>query len=228
MLSRMWNKTRCLRWLLVCVCVWCLHACICPGNPILKKWYFCCSQQQNNNSEWWEGASVQFTRSVMSDSLRPHGLNNEKELQFSHSVMSNSLWPHGLQHPRPLCWSPTPRTCSNTCALSRWCHPIISSSVIPFSSCLQSFPASGCFPRSQLFASVGQSIGASASASVLSMNIQDWFPWGWTGWISFKSKVLSRIFSITTVPKHKFLVLNFLYGQALTSVHDYWKNHSFD
>ena len=164
----------------------------------------------------------------MSNSLRPHGLNNEKELQFSHSVMSHSLRPQGLQRPRPLCWSPTPRPCLNTYALSRWCHPTILSSVIPFSSCLQSFPASGCFPRSQLFASVGQSIGAAASASVLPMNIQDWFPWGWTGWISFKSKVLSRIFSNTTVPKHKFLVLNFLYGPALTSVHDYWKNHSFD
>ena len=102
-------------------------------------------------------------------------------VQFSHSVVSNSLWPHGLQHVRPLCPSPTPRVYSNSCPLSRRCHPTISSSVIPFSSYLQSFPASGSFPTSQLFASGSQSIGASASASVLPMNIQDWFPVGLTG-----------------------------------------------
>ena len=96
--------------------------------------------------------------------------------QFSLSVMSDSLWPHGLQHPRPACPLPTPGACSNSCPLSRWCHPAISSSVIPFSSCLQSFPASGSFQLSQFFASGGQSIGVSASASVLTMNIQDWFP----------------------------------------------------
>ena len=116
-------------------------------------------------------------------------------LLFSHSVMSNSLPPHGLQHGRLPCPSPTPRVCSNSCALSQWCHPIISSSVIPFSSCLQSFPASGSFLLSQLFASGGQSTGVSDSTSVLPMNTQDWFPLGWTGWISLQFKGLSRVFS---------------------------------
>ena len=104
--------------------------------------------------------------------------------QFSHSVMSDSLQPHGLQHARPSCPSPTPRVYSNSCPLSRWWHPTVSSSVIPFSSRLQSFPASGSCQMSQFFASGGQSIGVSASASVLSVNIQDWFPLGWNGWIS--------------------------------------------
>ena len=112
--------------------------------------------------------------------------------------------PHGLQHARPPCLSPTPGVYSNSCPLSRWCHPTISSSVIPFSSRLQSFLASGCFPMSQLFASGGQSIGVSASPSVLPMNIQDWFPLGWTGWISLQSKGLSRLFSKTTVQKNQF------------------------
>ena len=113
-----------------------------------------------------------------------------QSVQFSHSVMSDSLWPHELQHARPSCPSPTPRVYSNSCSLSRWCHPTISSSVIPFSSCLQSFPASGSFPVSlfQFFASDGQSIGVSASASVLPMNSQDWFHLGLTGWISLQSK----------------------------------------
>ena len=105
-------------------------------------------------------------------------------VQFSHSVVSNSLWPHGLQQARPPCPSPTPGACSNSCPLSWWCHPSILSSVVPFSSHLQSFPASGSFPVSQFFPSGGQSSGISASASVLPMNIQDWFALGWTGWIS--------------------------------------------
>ena len=125
-------------------------------------------------------------------------------VQFSRSVVSNSLWPHELQHARPLCPSPTPRVYSNSCPLSQWYHPTTSFSVIPFSSCLQSFPASGSFQMSQFFVSGGQSIGVSASASVLPMNIQDWFPLGWTGWISLQSKGLSRIFSNTTVQKHQF------------------------
>ena len=128
---------------------------------------------------------------------------SENSVQFSRSVVSNSLWPHGLQHTRPPCPSPTPRTCSNSCPSSWWCHPTISSSVIPFSSRLQSFPASGSSPMNQFFASDGQSIGASASASVLPMNIQVWFPSGWTGWISLQSKGLSRVFN-TTVQKHQF------------------------
>ena len=121
--------------------------------------------------------------------------------QFSCSVVSDSLWPHGLQHARP---SPTSGACSNSCPSSQWHHPTNSSSVIPFSSCLQSFPVSGSFPINQFFASGGQSIGVSASASVLPMNIQDWFPLGLIGGISLQSKGLSRVFSNTTVQKHQF------------------------
>ena len=125
-------------------------------------------------------------------------------VQFSRSVMSDSLWPYELQHTRPSCPTPTPRARPNSCALSQWCHPTISSSVIPFSSCLQSFPASGSFPMSQPFASGGQSIGVSASTSVLPMNTQDWSPLGWTGWISLQSQGQSRVFSNTSVQKHQF------------------------
>ena len=111
--------------------------------------------------------------------------------------------------------------------IESWCHPTISSSTISFSSHLQSFPASGSFPMRQFFASVGQSIGASDSASVLPMNIQDWFPLGWTSWISLQSKGLSRVFSNPTVQKQQFSVLSFCFTPTLTSIHDYWKNHSF-
>ena len=125
-------------------------------------------------------------------------------LQFSRSVMSDSLRPRGLQHARPPCPSPAPGVYSNSCPLSRWCHPTISSSVSPFSSCPPSFPASGSFQMSQLFASGGESIGVSASTSVLPMNTQGWSPLGWTGWISLQSLGLSRVFSNTTVQKHQF------------------------
>ena len=125
-------------------------------------------------------------------------------LQFSHSVVSVFLQPRGLQHARFSCPSPTPRAYSNSCPLSWWCHPSISSSVIPFSSCLWSFPASGSFPESQFFASCGQSIGVSTSVWVLPMNTQDWSPLEWIGWISLQSKGLSRVFSNTTVQKHQF------------------------
>ena len=137
---------------------------------------------------------------------------NRYTLQFSRSVVPDSLWPHGLQHARPPCPSPTPRVHPNSCPLSQWCHPTISSSIVPF-SCLQSFPASGSFPMSQLFKSGGQSTGASASTSVHPMNTQDWSPLGWTGWISLQSKGLSRVFSNSTVQKHQFfgaqLTLNY-------------------
>ena len=125
--------------------------------------------------------------------------------QFSHSVVSDSLRPHESQHTRPPCLSQTPGVYSNSWPSSRWCHPAISSSVIPFSSCPQSLPASGSFSVSQLFAWGGQSIGVSASASVLPMNTQDLSPSGWTGWISLQSKGLSKVFSNTTVQKHHFL-----------------------
>ena len=125
-------------------------------------------------------------------------------VQFSCSVVSYSLWPHGLQHARPPCPSPTPRVHSNSCPLSPWCHPTISSSVIPFSSCLQPFPVWGSFQMNQFFPSGVQSIGVSALASVLPMNTQNWSLLGWTGWISLLSKGMSRVFSNTTVQKHQF------------------------
>ena len=125
-------------------------------------------------------------------------------VQFSRSVVSDSSWPHESQHTRPPCPSSTPGIHPNSCPLSRWCHLAISSSVVPFSSCPQSLPASGSFQMSQLFTSGSQSTGVSASASVLPMNTQDWSSLGWTGWISLQSKGLSRVFSNTTVQKHQF------------------------
>ena len=125
-------------------------------------------------------------------------------VQFSQSVVSDSLQPQGPQHIRPVCPSLTPGVYPNSCSLSQWGHPTISSSIIPFSSCLQCFPASGAFQMSQLFASGGQSFGVSASTSVLPMNIQDWSPLGWIGWISLQSKGLSRVSSNTTIQKHQF------------------------
>ena len=146
--------------------------------------------------------------------------------QFSRSVVSDSLRPHGLQHARPVCPSPTPGVYSNSCPLSQWCHPAISSSVTRFSSFPQSSPASGSFLMSQFFASGGQSIGVSASTSVLPMNIEDWSPLGWTGWISLQSKGLSRVFSNTIVQKHQF------FGAQLSSQSNSHmttgKNHSLD
>ena len=149
-------------------------------------------------------------------------------VQFSRSIVSDSLRPRESQYTRPPCPSPTPGVYTNSCPLSQWCHAAISSSVVPFSSCPQSLPASGSFPMTQLFALGGQSIGVSASASVLPMNTQDWSPWGWTGWISLQPKGLSRVFSNTTVQKHQFLGTSFLHSPTLTSIHDHWKNHSFD
>ena len=128
------------------------------------------------------------------------------QVQFSHSVMSDSLRPHEPQHTRPPCPSPTPGVHPNPCPLSRWCHPTILSSVIPFSSCPQTFPASGSFPRSQFFELGGQSIGVSVSASVPPVNIQGWFPLGLTGWDCLQSKGLSRVFSNTMVQKHQFFL----------------------
>ena len=134
----------------------------------------------------------------------PPSINTISSIQFSHSVVSDSLRPCGLQHARPSCPSPIPGVYSDSCLLSWWCHPTISSSVIPFSSRLLSFPASGSFQMSQFFASGGQSIGVSVSTSVLPKDIQDWFPLGWTGWTSLQSNRLSRIFSNTIAQKHQF------------------------
>ena len=152
---------------------------------------------------------------------------------FSQSVMSNSLRPYGLQHARFPCPSPAPGACSNSCPLNQWCHPTFLSSVVPFSSFLQSFPASGSFPVSWLFTSNGQSIGASASVSVLPMNIQGWFPLGLTGFISLQSQGLSRSFSNTTVWKasvlrHSPFFMVQLSLISLSFIYDYWKNHSFN
>ena len=149
-------------------------------------------------------------------------------VQISCSVVSNSLRPHGLQYARLSCPSPTLGDYSNLCPLSRWCHPTISSFVVPFSSCSQSFPASGSFQMSQLFQSGGQSIGVSASASALPMNIQDWFPLGWTGWISFSPRDSQESSPTPQFKSINHWALSFLYSPTLTSIHDHWKNHSLD
>ena len=147
--------------------------------------------------------------------------------QFSSVAQScSTLWPHGLQHARLPCPSPTPGACSNSSPSSWWCHPTISSSVVPLSFCLPSFPATGSFQMSQFFASHGQNIGISASASVLPMHIQNWSPLGLTGLISLQSKGLSRVFSNTTVENLQFFGAElFFYSPTLTSIHDYQKNH---
>ena len=150
-------------------------------------------------------------------------------VQFSCSVVSDSLWSHGQQHTRPPCPSPTPGVYSNSCPLSWWYHPTISSSVVPFSSCLQSFPASRTFQMSQLFASDGQSIGASVSASVLPMNTQDWFPLDWFDLLAVQGALKSLL-------QHHSSKASILWRSAffivhtwlLTSIHDYWKNHSLE
>ena len=139
-------------------------------------------------------------------------------VQFSHSVVSDSLQPHESQHARAPCPSQTPRVYTNPCPSSQWCHPAISSSVIPFSACPQSFPASGSYPMSQHFTWGGQHIGVSASTSVFPMNTQDWSPLGLTGWIFLQSKGLSRVFSNTTVQKHKFFGTQ-LSSQSNSNIH---------
>ena len=187
---------------------WTLVSCIASGFctcwAVREAYYY--HLLYENMSVFFQFSSVHFSRSVVSDSLRPHG----------------------LQHTRPPCPSPTPGAWSNSCPSSQWCHATISSSVIHFFSCLQSFPASGSFPVSQFFASGGQSIEGSASASVLPVNTQDWFPLGWTGWISLQFKGLARVFSNTTVQKHQF------FGTQLSlwsnsHIHTWLlENHSFD
>ena len=149
-------------------------------------------------------------------------------IQFSRSVESDSLRHHEPQHARPPCPSPTAGVHPNPCPSSRWCHPTISSSVIPFSSCPQSFLPSGSFPMSQLFAAGSQSIGVSAATSVLPINTQDWSPSEWTGWIFLQSKGLSRVFSNTTVLKHQFFSAQLSSQSNSTSIHDHLKNHSLD
>ena len=164
----------------------------------------------------------------MQHAKRPWPSLSPSSVRFSWAAVSNSLQPYGLQDARPPCPSSNPEAYSNSCALSWWCHSTISSSVIPFSSGLQYFPASGSFQMSHFFTSGGQSIGASASASVLPMNIQDWFPLGLTGFISLQSKGHSRVFFNTRVQKCQCSAFCLIYDPTLTSIHDYWKNRSFD
>ena len=182
-----------------------------------------------SRQEYWSGVPLPSPNKSLAWGKKkktPHCRAVFSSVQFSRSVVSDSLWPHELQHTRPPCPSPGPRVYPSSCPFSQWCHPTISSSFVPFSSCSQSFPTSGSFQMSQLFSSGGQNIGVSASTSVLPMNTQDWSPLGWTGWISLQSKGLSRVFSNTTVQKHQFFSL--LYSPTLTSIHDHWKNHSLD
>ena len=156
------------------------------------------------------------------------GYKPPDSVQFSPSVVSDSLRPHESQHTRPPCPSPTPRIHSDSHPSSQWCHPAISSSVVPFSSRPQSLPSSESFPMSQLFTWGGQSTRVSASASVLPKNTQDWSPLEWTGWITLLSRGLLRVFSNTQFKSINSSVLSFLHSPTLTSVHDHWKNHGLD
>ena len=183
-------------------------------------------QSVSANQTGWTGSLTSWLtsprRCPSSLSSFPHWRSQIISGQFSSVQLLSHVWlfsTRGLQHTRPPCPSPTPRVCSNSYPLSPWCHPTISSSPIPFSSHLQSFPASLCFPMSLFFASGGQSVGVSVSASVLPMNIQGWFPLRWTGWISLQSKGLSRIFSNTTVQKHLLFIEE---GMILMVPRDLW------
>ena len=183
----------------VCVCV-----CVCARSSMGKQIFY-----PHLLSNLIPGCAVPFS-----------------SVRFNRSVVSNSLWPHGLQHARTPCPSPAPGIYSNSCPLSQWCHSTISS-CRPLLLLPSIFPASGSFQMSQLFASGGQSIRVSASTSVLPMNTQDWSPLGWTGWI-LHTKGLSRVFSNTILKSINSLALSFLHSPTLTSIHDHWKNHSLD
>ena len=189
----------------------------------LFQWYFCF----HIFSYYWLISTFSFWLREVSNISYRIGLvvmNSFIVIQLL-SCVQCSLQPHELQNTRFPCPSLSSRVCSNSCPLSQWCHPALSSSATLFSFCLPSFPASGSFPMRQ---PGSQSIGTSASASVLPMNIQDWFPLALTGWISMLSKGLSRVFSNITVQSINSSVLSFLYGSTLISIYDYWKNHSFD
>ena len=192
--------------------------CRSPGSTVLGF----------SRQEYWSGLPCPSPGGLPDPGIKPwsptwqadsfYHLSHQGSVRFSHSVVSDSLQPHRLQHARRPCPSPTPVVYSNSCSLSWWYHPTISSFVLPFSSCLQSFPASGSFQISQFFTSGGQSIGVSASASVLPVNIQDWCPLRWTGWISLQSKGLSRVFSNTIVQKHQFFSTQ-LSSQSNSRIH---------
>ena len=176
------------------LCISYVTLCILQPFVLLQSEYFIIWLNTKSSDNYW--FIIQLTSTLFHVQF--------SSVQFSRSVMSDSLRPHEPLHARPPCPSPTPGVHPNPCPLSRWCHPNILSSVVPFSSCPQSFPASKSFPMSQLFASGGQSIGVSASTSVFPVNTQDWFTLGWTAWISLQSKGFSRVFSSTTVQKHQF------------------------
>ena len=178
---------------------WASRLCSCHIDPVWPG-MSAKSETELRKGEMARVCAVPTTLSMMSSTP---GSVQFSSVHSSHSVMSNSLWLHELQHARPPCQSPTPGVHPNSCPSSWWCHPAISSSIVPF-SCPQSLPASQSFPMSQLFAWGGESIGVSALASVLPKNTQDWSPLEWTGWISLQSKGLSRVFSTTTVQKHQF------------------------
>ena len=198
-----------------------------PGDPVNKTSSFQC--REHGFHALVRGPRSHMLHSVAKKKNKPAPtLSCACSVQFSHSVTFDSLQLHVLQYTRIPCPSSIPGACSYLYPLSRWCHSTISTSVVPFSSCLQSFQASGSFPMSQFFTSGGQSIGASASALVLPMNIQEWFPLGLTGLISLQSKGLSRVFSNTTVKKHQFFSAQPSFGPTLSSIHDYWENHGFD
>ena len=188
---------------------------VCRGKTLIAlRWQGACVCEEHkrlNRSSIWIDLKGHLVLKQSAIDLISRKSETTWSVQFSRSVVSNSLRPHWLQHNRLRCPSWTPWACSNSCPLSWWHHPTISSSVIPFSSCLQSFPKSGSFPMTQFFASGDQSIGVPASTSVLPMNIQDWFPLQWTGLISLRTKGLSRVFSNTTVQKHQF------FGDQLSS-----------
>ena len=169
---------------------------------------------------------MEYSKNINLIMLQPN--NNNIRSFCCCSVVSDSLWPHGLQHYRLPCPSLSPGACSNSCLLSQWCHLTILSSVAPFSSCPQSFPVSGSFPVGQLFIAGGQSFGVLASASVLSMNVQGWFPLGLTGLISFYPRDSQESSPAPQFESINFSMFSLLYGPALTSVHDYWKNYSLD
>ena len=186
-----------------------------------------------SRQDYWSGLPCPSPGDLPDPGIEPCLLHHRQILYcLSHQVQFSSViqlcLTLRLQHARLPYSSPSPRACSNACPSSQWCHLTMSSSATPFFSCLQFFPASGSFPMTQFFASGGQSIGVSASASVLPMNIQGWFPLGLTGLISLQSKEQSGVFSNTTFQKHQFFSAQFSYSPTLTSVHDYWKNHSFD
>ena len=187
--------------------IWCVESSFPPWRLPVKDFVIACVQAWKITHRFLTRSWTPLVLTVISkESTCMHTYTNTCThwLSFSHYVVFDSLRPHELQHTRLLCPLLSPEVCSNSCSLSWWCHPNISSSVTHLSSCPHSFSASGSFPMSWLFTSGGQRIGSSASASVLLVNIQDWFPLGWTGWISLKSKGLSRVFTSTTVQKHQF------------------------